>query len=147
MKRGHGAFRAMRQIKIGTMVDVIFIVAQCPCPAPWMQQTICLNQQRLAAQKRRQTTMIAGFGIAFILYRDLIDKRRAVKQLQLFDFASDRQPLNQLREYRPMPVNGYLIGSVAKIIFIINDTSSSSSPCIQRQKYKGNILFKIFSFS
>lgn len=98
MKRGHGAFQAMRQIKIGTMVDVIFIVAQCPCLAPRVQQTIRLNQQRLAAQKRRQTTMIAGFGIAFILnLGDLIDKRRAVKQLQLFDFASDLQPLNQLQ--------------------------------------------------
>ncbi len=68
MKRGHGAFRAMRQVKIGTMVDIIFIVAQCPRP-PRVQQAIRLNQQRLAAQKRRQTTMIAGFGIAFILHR------------------------------------------------------------------------------
>lgn len=107
------------------MVDIIFIVAQCPRLAPRVQQAIRLNQQRLAAQKRRQTTMIAGFGIAFILHWDLIDKRRAVKQLQLFDFAGDRQPLNQLQEYRPMPVNGYLIGSVAKIIFI---TNSSQGP-------------------
>ena len=98
MKRGHRAFQAMRQIEIGTMVNIIFIVAQCPRLAPRVQQAIRLNQQRLAAQKRRQTTMIAGFGIAFILYLgDLVDKRRAVKQLQLFDFTGNRQPLNQLQ--------------------------------------------------
>ena len=98
MKRGHGAFQTMRQIEIGTMVNVVFVIAQCPRLAPRMQQAIRLNQQRLATQKRRQTTMIAGFGIAFILYLgDLIDKRRAVKQLQLFDFAGERQPLNQLQ--------------------------------------------------
>ena len=80
MKRGHGAFQAMRQIEIGTMVNVVFVIAQCPRLAPRMQQAIRLNQQRLAAQKRRQTTMIAGFGIAFILHqRDLFDKRRTVK--------------------------------------------------------------------
>ena len=50
MKRGHGAFQAMRQVKIGTMVDIIFIVAQCPRLAPRVQQAIRLNQQRLAAQ-------------------------------------------------------------------------------------------------
>ncbi|EFK88238.1 hypothetical protein HMPREF1598_01150 [Escherichia coli 907710] len=98
MKRGHGAFQAMRQIEIGTMVNVVFVIAQCPRLAPRMQQAIRLNQQRLAAQKRRQTTMIAGFAIAFILHLgDLVDKRRAVKQLQLFDFTGNRQPLNQLQ--------------------------------------------------
>ncbi len=68
MKRGHRAFRGDAAGKIGTMVDIISIVAQCPRLAPRVQQAIRLNQQRLAAQKRRQTTMIAGFGIAFILH-------------------------------------------------------------------------------
>ncbi len=49
MKRGHGAFQFMRQIKIGAMVDIILIVAQCPRLAPRMQQAISLNQQRLSA--------------------------------------------------------------------------------------------------
>ncbi len=98
MKRGHGAFRGDAAGK--NWDHGRYNLYSRAMPTPGAAGAAGDTPQSAAAGGAETPTDDHDCWLWYRFYSppgDLIDKRRAVKQLQLFDFAGDRQPLNQLR--------------------------------------------------